>query len=407
MMSTVIGGAMLPHAPQFFTMPETEDKANVERVREVAADIGAKLQGAQARPLDHLLQRPRRAVLPQRLPGLHRPCRRRGHRRVRRPQVSLEGPERDRLRDRAPALPAGLRSGLHLDREDRLRHRHSARPIIGLTDPVLPIYVNAYLPPQPTMERCYAFGQAVARTVTAARARRPSSCRAAACRISPAPTAIPIPNSTGTSACWTQLAGGQSQVADRLRRGRARRQGQHRAALLGLRRRRPRRAQARHRVARPELAPQLRLARLDRRAGVEDHAAHYPSIKPELVELTAALHALAHDAERARAIRGRRAGLCRPVQAAGRSARGADRARPAGDREDGRASAGAVPGAVADAAAAPAAVSRPARSRPHRRGDRVEIGTSPRRRGRQREGDMMLDGVEVLGGRWDSWCSSG
>ena len=26
MMSTVIGGAMLPHAPQFFTMPETEDK---------------------------------------------------------------------------------------------------------------------------------------------------------------------------------------------------------------------------------------------------------------------------------------------------------------------------------------------------------------------------------------------
>src|SRR5204862_137923 len=38
---------------------------------------------------------------------------------------------------------------------------------IGHTDPVLPIYVNAYLPPQPTMERCHAFGQAVARTVTA------------------------------------------------------------------------------------------------------------------------------------------------------------------------------------------------------------------------------------------------
>ena len=35
-----IGGAMLPHAPQFFTMPESEDKKNVERVRAVAADIG-------------------------------------------------------------------------------------------------------------------------------------------------------------------------------------------------------------------------------------------------------------------------------------------------------------------------------------------------------------------------------
>ena len=27
---------------------------------------------------------------------------------------------------------------------------------LGHTGPVLPIYVNAYLPPQPTMERCYA-----------------------------------------------------------------------------------------------------------------------------------------------------------------------------------------------------------------------------------------------------------
>src|SRR6202047_3345572 len=33
MMSTVIGGAMLPHAPQFFTMPDTEDKALVAHVR--------------------------------------------------------------------------------------------------------------------------------------------------------------------------------------------------------------------------------------------------------------------------------------------------------------------------------------------------------------------------------------
>src|SRR5215467_15511303 len=47
MMSTVIGGAMLPHAPQFFTMPETEDKKVVEHVRDVAADIGRKLRALQ------------------------------------------------------------------------------------------------------------------------------------------------------------------------------------------------------------------------------------------------------------------------------------------------------------------------------------------------------------------------
>ena len=49
MMSTVIGGAMLPHAPQFFTMPETEDKTAVAHVREVAADIGRRLRPESAK----------------------------------------------------------------------------------------------------------------------------------------------------------------------------------------------------------------------------------------------------------------------------------------------------------------------------------------------------------------------
>ena len=44
MMSSVIGGAMLPHAPQFFTMPETEDRDTVERVKTVAAEIGTRLR---------------------------------------------------------------------------------------------------------------------------------------------------------------------------------------------------------------------------------------------------------------------------------------------------------------------------------------------------------------------------
>jgi hypothetical protein len=38
---------------------------------------------------------------------------------------------------------------------------------LEITDPVLPIYVNAYLPPQPSIERCYAFGQALALIVSA------------------------------------------------------------------------------------------------------------------------------------------------------------------------------------------------------------------------------------------------
>ena len=34
---------------------------------------------------------------------------------------------------------------------------------LSVEDPVLPISINAYLPPQPTIERCYAFGEAVGR----------------------------------------------------------------------------------------------------------------------------------------------------------------------------------------------------------------------------------------------------
>ena len=41
---TILGGAMFPHAPQFFTLPETEDKANVAQVQAVARRIGERLK---------------------------------------------------------------------------------------------------------------------------------------------------------------------------------------------------------------------------------------------------------------------------------------------------------------------------------------------------------------------------
>ena len=39
----ILGGALLPHAPQFFTRPDTEDAANIARVEKVAATIGEQL----------------------------------------------------------------------------------------------------------------------------------------------------------------------------------------------------------------------------------------------------------------------------------------------------------------------------------------------------------------------------
>ena len=165
MMSTVVGGAMLPHAPQFFTMPDTEDKKTVEQVREVAADIGEKLKALKPDlwiifSNDHAEQFFHNAA-----PPFTDSCRRRGQRRFAGRKFHWKVPseisfEIVRQLYRQNFDPA-FTSTAKIDYAIGIPLTH-----LGLTDPVLPIYVNAYLPPQPTMERCYPFGQAIARTVT-------------------------------------------------------------------------------------------------------------------------------------------------------------------------------------------------------------------------------------------------
>jgi 2,3-dihydroxyphenylpropionate 1,2-dioxygenase len=166
MMSTVVGGAMLPHAPQFFTMPETEDKAVVGKVRQVAAEIGDRLKALNPDlwiifSNDHAEQFFHNAAPPFTVhvggEATGEFAGRKFHWRV----PSEIGFELVRQLYRQNFDPA-FTSTAKIDYAIGIPLTH-----IGLTEPVLPIYVNAYLPPQPTMERCYAFGQAVARTVTA------------------------------------------------------------------------------------------------------------------------------------------------------------------------------------------------------------------------------------------------
>jgi hypothetical protein len=42
-MTSVLGGVAMPHAPQFFTLPETEDEETVDKVRSLAEEVGGKL----------------------------------------------------------------------------------------------------------------------------------------------------------------------------------------------------------------------------------------------------------------------------------------------------------------------------------------------------------------------------
>ncbi|HEV2550878.1 MAG TPA: hypothetical protein VGU20_26435 [Stellaceae bacterium] len=165
MSSTIIGGAMLPHAPQFFTMPETEDRATVERVRAVAADIGARLRALNPDlwilfSNDHAEQFFHHAAPPFTIhvggEASGEFAGRKFHWKI--PSEISFALVRDLYRQ---GFDPAFTSTAKFDYAMGIPLTH-----LGHSDPVLPIYVNAYLPPQPTIERCYAFGQAVARTVT-------------------------------------------------------------------------------------------------------------------------------------------------------------------------------------------------------------------------------------------------
>ncbi len=168
----VIGGAAVPHAPQFFTLPPTEDHRQVARVERTMADIGEKLRALDPEVVvivanDHIENFALRCV-----PAFTVHCGRevRGSfagRDFSWPVASevAESAVRDLMAqgfDPAYSLNAsiGYEFGIPLT-------------FCGFaaSTPVVPIYVNSYLPPQPTADRCYAFGQALHRALDRAGVR--------------------------------------------------------------------------------------------------------------------------------------------------------------------------------------------------------------------------------------------
>src|SRR5215204_2107667 len=159
MMSSVIGGAMLPHAPQFFTMPETEDRATVERVKAVATEIGGRLKALEPAlwlifANDHAEQFFHNVAPPF---TVHVGASASGHFAGRSFHWRVPGEigfEIVKGLYRQGFDPA-FTSTAKIDYAMGIPLTH-----LGVEAPVLPISINAYLPPQPTIERCYAFGEA-------------------------------------------------------------------------------------------------------------------------------------------------------------------------------------------------------------------------------------------------------
>jgi 2,3-dihydroxyphenylpropionate 1,2-dioxygenase len=291
--STVIGGAMLPHAPQFFTLPETEDGAVVARVREVAADVGRRLRALNPDlwiifSNDHAEQFFHTTAPPF---TIHVGGEASGEFAGRKFQWQIPSAiafELVRQLYRQNFDPA-FTSTARIDYAIGIPLTH-----LGHVGPVLPIYVNAYLPPQPTMERCYAFGEAIARTVTALGLKTVILASGG------------MSHFPGTDRYAHPDLAWDTRLLERLAAGNLRALIGYDEAELDSTGNVELRCWACAAGALGERKPDVlsldpswhhtyaSLAWVGEEAK-ESGARHYPAIKAELVELTSALHALAHD----------------------------------------------------------------------------------------------------------------
>ena len=291
----ILGGAMLPHAPQFFTQPETEDKATIAEVQKVAAKIGEGLKALKPDVWivignDHAQQFFANVAPPF---TLHVGGVGRGQFAGRDFRFNIASELSFALvKDfyRAGFDPA-FTSTAEIDYALGIPMTH-----LGIGDaPILPIYVNAYLPPQPTMERCYAFGQALARGLASIGVR-------AVIVASGGMSHFP-----GTDNYSNPALEFDQSVLEPLKEGRLKTLLGYNDALLDEKGNIELRCWAVAAGALGERKPdlvQLNPSWHHNYASLgwfspqsNGHAAHYPSIKPELVELTSALHALAHEAD--------------------------------------------------------------------------------------------------------------
>jgi 2,3-dihydroxyphenylpropionate 1,2-dioxygenase len=167
---------------------------------------------------------------------------------------------------------------------------------LGIEDPVLPISINAYLPPQPTIERCYAFGEALARVVTALGLRTVALASGGMSHF-PGTERYAEPDLAWDETALARLAAGNLKSLIGYSEEELDRAGNIElrcwaaaAGMLGERK---------PDVVAMDPSWHHNYASLGWWGGPPAAAElHYPSIKPGLVGLVEALHGIAHDAER-------------------------------------------------------------------------------------------------------------
>jgi 2,3-dihydroxyphenylpropionate 1,2-dioxygenase len=163
--SGIVGAAIVPHAPQFLTLPETEDKAQVARVNAAMREIGDKFRALDPDLVIVISNAHCDDFVVRCVPPFAIHCGTRaegsgGHSGW----WPIDGGAGyalveallDQGFDPAFTLDAKLGTAFTIPLDFCGYPRET---------PFLPIFVNAYVPPQPSPERCFAFGQALARAI--------------------------------------------------------------------------------------------------------------------------------------------------------------------------------------------------------------------------------------------------
>ena len=159
--TAILGGVFMAHAPQFFTLPESEDRATVERIRALAQENGRRLRALEPDLTVVIANDHANQFLLHCVPAfmLHRGAQAKG---------SFAG--RDYAYPVAHEAAGALLRHLQAEGFDPAFSSTTALDyafgipldFLGYTGPILPLFVNAYLPPQPGIEWCYALGRGLA-----------------------------------------------------------------------------------------------------------------------------------------------------------------------------------------------------------------------------------------------------
>ncbi len=161
-----VGGVCMAHAPQFFTLPPTEDNETIDRVKSLASDNGTRMEALKPDVAIVIANDHANQFLLHCVPSfaLHRGGVAKGHFAGHDFTFKVDSDTSTNLLRylQDEKFDPAFTSTADLDYAFGI-----PLTFLGINLPIIPIYVNAYIPPQPTIERCYHLGQAVDRGLRA------------------------------------------------------------------------------------------------------------------------------------------------------------------------------------------------------------------------------------------------